>query len=56
MDANARRTPYRLVALDIDGTVLDSAQQVSAELKAALARLAARDAGEPEVPWHGTEP
>jgi hypothetical protein len=39
MDADARRTPYRLVALDIDGTVLDSAQQVSAELKAALARL-----------------
>ena len=31
---------YRLLALDIDGTVLNSAQQVTPELKAALARLA----------------
>jgi len=33
-------SPYRLVALDIDGTVLNSAQQVTERLKAALARLA----------------
>lgn len=32
--------PYRLVALDADGTVLDSAQQVTDELKEVLGRLA----------------
>ena len=33
------RTPYRLVALDIDGTVVDAAQRVSGELKDVLALL-----------------
>ncbi len=33
---------YRLVALDIDGTVLNSAQEVSTELRGVLARLAER--------------
>ena len=36
------RTRYRLIALDVDGTVLNSAQQVTPELKEALGRLAAR--------------
>ncbi len=35
-------SPYRLVALDIDGTVLDSRQQVSDRLKATLATLVER--------------
>jgi Cof subfamily protein (haloacid dehalogenase superfamily) len=35
-------TPYRLVALDIDGTVLNSAQEVTPELKEELAGLAER--------------
>jgi hydroxymethylpyrimidine pyrophosphatase-like HAD family hydrolase len=34
--------PYRLLALDVDGTALNSAQQVTPELRGALARLAAR--------------
>jgi len=34
--------PYRVVALDIDGTILDSRQRVTDELKAVLARLSAR--------------
>jgi len=38
----SRRGRYRLVALDIDGTVLNSAQQVTAELKDVLARLSGR--------------
>ena len=42
MSAKAQpELPYRVVALDIDGTILDSAQRVTDELKAVLARLAA---------------
>ena len=39
MLTQSHRNAYRLVALDIDGTVLSSAQEVSAELREVLARL-----------------
>ena len=42
MSAPRRAAAYRLVALDIDGTLLDSRQRVSPELKRALAQLAGR--------------
>lgn len=38
----SKQTRFKLIALDIDGTVLNSAQQVTPELKEALARLAGR--------------
>lgn len=42
MPIRRQNVPYKLVALDIDGTVLNSAQQVTPELKEALARLVSR--------------
>jgi len=42
MPTRSQNSAYRLVALDIDGTVLNSAQQVTPELREVLARLAGR--------------
>ena len=40
--ANPISTPYRLIALDVDGTLLDGQGGVTADTKATLQRLAAR--------------
>jgi hypothetical protein len=42
MAAAGSTAPYRLIALDIDGTVVDASQRVAGELRGLLALLAAR--------------